>query len=165
MGVPASCIPPFARSRPTYAMADVSDPAIAEAYEAVRNDKEETTWLLLQYSEAKKDTLELASKGAGNPVTEIKPLLKEDQVMFAYAKINYANDKESTRNKFILVIYIGPQVKVMRRAKVSVQKGDVTKVLRAFSIEVNVDSAEQLHEDSIVTRLRNAGGANYGPGT
>lgn len=92
--------------------------------------------------------------------------------MFAYAKITYANDVESTRSKvrshafgsasvswltvftqFVLIIYMyafescpltqadlpwltiscvssGKDVKVMRRAKVSVQKGDVCKVLR-----------------------------------
>jgi len=146
-------------------MADVSDPAIQEAYDDIRNDKTETSWLLLQYADSKKDTLELVSKGSGNPIDELKPLLKEDHAMFGYARITYANDKESQRQKFILVVHIGTKVKLMRRAKISVQKGDVTKVLRQYSIEVNVDGSEQLQEDAIVTRLRAAGGANYGPGT
>ncbi len=30
-------------------MADLSDPAINEAYLDVRNDKSETTWMLLDY--------------------------------------------------------------------------------------------------------------------
>ncbi|KAL7008017.1 hypothetical protein EMMF5_002199 [Cystobasidiomycetes sp. EMM_F5] len=145
-------------------MADVSDPKIQEAYDVVRNDKQDGTWMLLQYAEGKKDVLEVAAQGSGNAIEELKPLLREDQVMFAYAKITYANDVESTRSKFVLIIYIGKDVKVMRRAKVSVQKGDVCKVLRIFSIEVPIDSADQLHEDTIVSRLRAAGGANYGPG-
>ncbi|CAD6576844.1 MAG: hypothetical protein CYPHOPRED_006103 [Cyphobasidiales sp. Tagirdzhanova-0007] len=135
------------------------------AYIDVRNDKSETSWLLLQYCEGKKDKLELAKKGTGNAIAEIKPLLKDDQAMYGYARIDYANDKESQRQKFILIIYIGTQVKVMRRAKISVQKGDVVRVLKAFSIEVPIDSADHLNEVDIVKKLRAAGGANYGPGT
>jgi hypothetical protein len=96
----------------------------------------------------------------------------------------------------------------MRRAKISVQKADVTAVLRydqypmkafftlltcmlnrAYSIEVSyeslltavsicreasltlpsfqqvpLESADQLKEEDVVTRLQKAGGANYGPG-
>jgi hypothetical protein len=43
--------------------------------------------LLLQYADSKKDTLELVSKGSGNPIDELKPLLKEDHAMFGYARI------------------------------------------------------------------------------
>ena len=43
--------------------------------------------LLLQYCEGKKDKLELAKKGTGNAIAEIKPLLKDDQAMYGYARI------------------------------------------------------------------------------
>lgn len=33
-------------------------------------------------------------------------------------RVQYANDKESKREKFILVVWIGPNCKVMRKAKV-----------------------------------------------
>ena len=35
-------------------------------------------------------------------------------------RIQYSNDKESVREKFILVIWIGPNCKVMRKAKVRI---------------------------------------------
>lgn len=46
-------------------MADVSDPEIRAAYEAVRDDKAEDNWLLLNYAGDKSDKLVLAGKGAG----------------------------------------------------------------------------------------------------
>ena len=42
-------------------MADVSDPAIAAAYDDVRNDKTETSWLLLDYESDKSNKLVLTA--------------------------------------------------------------------------------------------------------
>lgn len=60
----------------------------------------------------------------------------------------YANDTESTREKFIFVVWIGSGVKVMRKAKLSVHSADVKKVLSQFSIEVPANSIEDLNEVS-----------------
>ena len=44
--------------------------------------------------------------------------MDESKASFAYARIRYSNDKESQREKFILIVWIGPSCKVMRKAKV-----------------------------------------------
>ena len=63
----------------------------------------------------------------------------------------YANDTESTREKFIFIVWIGSGVKVMRKAKLSVHSADVKKVLNQFSIEVPANSKEDLAEVSLTT--------------
>ncbi|KAM0787897.1 hypothetical protein ACM66B_003946 [Microbotryomycetes sp. NB124-2] len=145
-------------------MADVSAPEIREAYEQVRNDKDSTTWLLLDYDGDRSDKLKLTAKGTGG-LDELKEHLSDDRASFAYAKITYANDKESQREKFIFITYMwatrGSNVKVMRKAKLSVHKADVQNVLRIYSIEVPANSLADLEEGPIVTRLRKAGGASY----
>ncbi|GAA5911288.1 coactosin family protein [Sporobolomyces salmoneus] len=141
-------------------MADVSAPEIREAYEDVRNDKTETNWLLLDYASAREDRLVLTGTGNGG-LTEFKQNLQEENASFGYIRVKYANDTESTREKFIFVVWIGSGVKVMRKAKLSVHSADVKKVLSQFSIEVPANSIEDLNEDPIVVRLRKAGGASY----
>ncbi|GAA5943297.1 coactosin family protein [Sporobolomyces koalae] len=141
-------------------MADVSSPSIQQAYEDVRNDKTETKWLLIDYVSPSKDTLELTATGSGG-LEELKGHLKPENASFAYVRIKYANDTESTREKFILVTWIGSSVKVMRKAKLSVHSADVKRVLSQYSIEVPAGSIEDLNEEQIVTRLRKAGGASY----
>ncbi|SCZ98511.1 BZ3500_MvSof-1268-A1-R1_Chr3-1g05432 [Microbotryum saponariae] len=141
-------------------MADVSSPDIAAAYEDVRNDKSETNWLLLDYEGDKSDKLNLTATGTGG-LDELKTKFADERASFAYARITYSNDKESTRDKFIFITYIGSGVRVMRKAKISVHKSEVQKVLRAFSIEVPAENADDLAEAPIVTRLRKAGGASY----
>ncbi|KAA1135317.1 hypothetical protein PGTUg99_009385 [Puccinia graminis f. sp. tritici] len=117
-------------------MADVQDSTIQEAYDDVRNDKTSTNWLLLNYESERSDKLKLSATGSEG-LNELKDKLEEDQASFVYARITYANDKESQRHKFILIIWIGPKVKVMRKAKLSVHRADVKCVLRQFSIEVS----------------------------
>ncbi|WAR53487.1 hypothetical protein PtB15_2B918 [Puccinia triticina] len=141
-------------------MADVQDSTIQEAYDDVRNDKTSTNWLLLNYESERSDKLKLSATGSEG-LNELKDKLEEDQASFVYARITYANDKESQRHKFILIIWIGPTVKIMRKAKLSVHRADVKSVLRQFSIEVPASSTEDLNEDSIVVQLRKAGGASY----
>jgi len=141
-------------------MADLSDPRIDEAYLDVRSDKSETNWLLLDYESDKSDKLQLTQKGTGG-LAELREVLDDTKASYAYARVTYSNDKESTREKFILVVWIGPSCKVMRRAKISVQTADVKAVLRVYSIEVAAREKDDLKEDPIVVRLRKAGGASY----
>ncbi|KIJ36344.1 hypothetical protein M422DRAFT_212297, partial [Sphaerobolus stellatus SS14] len=140
-------------------MADASATEIAEAYQDVRSNSE-TDWLLLDYEGDRSDRLVLTATGSGG-LEELKEKLDDTHASFAYVRVQYANDKESQREKFVLVIWIGPTVKVMRRAKVSVHSADVKQVLRAYSIDVSANNKDDLNEETIVTRLRAVGGANY----
>ncbi|WWC85296.1 uncharacterized protein L201_000158 [Kwoniella dendrophila CBS 6074] len=141
-------------------MADVKDPKIAEAYEKIRSNNDDISWLILDYESDKSNTLTLSSTGKGN-IEELAKELQPQRASFGYAKIRYENDEHSFREKFVLVIWIGEEVKIMRRAKVSVHLADVKNVLRAYSIEVSASTQSDLKQDDVVTRLRRAGGANY----
>ncbi|CAE6408201.1 unnamed protein product [Rhizoctonia solani] len=143
-------------------MADVSQPEIATAYQDVRENKSDTNWLVLKYESARSDKLKLEATGTGG-LDELRESgqLGDSEVVYAYVRVAYANDKESKREKFILISWIGPAAGVMRKAKVSVHLADVKNVLRQFSIEVSAREKDDLKEEPIVTRLRKAGGASY----
>ncbi|KAF4618657.1 hypothetical protein D9613_009946 [Agrocybe pediades] len=141
-------------------MADLSDTSINEAYLEVRNDKSDTNWLLLDYESDRSDKLKVTGTGTGG-LSELKEALDDSKASYAYVRVSYSNDKESTREKFILVVWIGPNCKVMRKAKISVHSADVKNVLRVYSIEVAAREKDDLNEDPIVVRLRKAGGASY----
>ncbi|KAG8802430.1 hypothetical protein FRC17_006416, partial [Serendipita sp. 399] len=129
-------------------------------YEQVRNDKSEVNWLLIDYEGPRSDTLKLTATGTGG-LSELKEHLSDDNASFAYVRVSYSNDRESQREKFVLVVWIGTNVKVMRKAKISVHSADVKSVLRAFSIEVAAKDKDDLTEEPIIVRLRKAGGASY----
>ncbi|BFZ57032.1 hypothetical protein PYCC9005_004082 [Savitreella phatthalungensis] len=142
----------------------MSNPAQTEeikaAYDDVRNDKTDTNWLLLSYAEAKGDKLVVKGTGTGG-LSEMSKSLDRDDAAYGYAKVTYANDTESKREKFVFVVWIGQGTKVMRKAKVGILAAQVRQVLQHFSIQVDAEREADLDEKVIVPRLRKAGGADY----
>ncbi|KAH0826632.1 hypothetical protein J3R83DRAFT_4998 [Lanmaoa asiatica] len=141
-------------------MADVSDADINQAYLDVRSDKSDTNWLLLDYESDRSDKLVVTKTGT-HGLSELRDALDDSKASYGYARITYSNDKESQREKFILVVWIGSGCKVMRKAKISVHTATVKQVLRVYSIEVAARERDDLKEDPIISRLRKAGGASY----
>ncbi|KAF5389630.1 hypothetical protein D9757_004172 [Collybiopsis confluens] len=186
VGTGAKALPDYVRNyfQPSTSMADVTDSKINDAYLDVRDDKKETKWLLLDYKSDDSDKLTLTQTGTGG-LDELREALDDARASFAYIRVSYNNDKESVREKFVLVVrrrgsspsavfvfsfrltlmsfkWIGPKCKaVMRKAKISVHSADVKQVLRVYSIEVAAREKDDLSEDPIVKRLRKAGGASY----
>lgn len=49
------------------------------------------------------DKLQLTQTGTGG-LAELREILEDSKASFAYVRVAYSNDKESTREKFILVV-------------------------------------------------------------
>ncbi|KAI9099489.1 hypothetical protein DFS34DRAFT_617729 [Phlyctochytrium arcticum] len=133
---------------------------VAAAYDDVRNDKTDTNWLLLTYNDEKADVLTLSATGTGG-LDEFVGKLKDDQAAFGYLRMTVGNDELSKRSKFLLVSWCGPQVKVMRKAKLSVHIAEVKNVIKTFAVEMAASSKEDLRENHITLLLKKAMGANY----
>jgi hypothetical protein len=148
---------------------EVSD--ITNAYTAVRDDKNPTNWLLLTNppsdSLLPRGSLVLSQTGTGG-LAELRDALLHDgcdtEVAYGYVRIEYANDAESTRTKFALIVWIGEHTRIMRKARVSIEAGEVAQVLNHASIQISAGSKDDLKEDDIISRLRKAGGADYNGG-
>jgi len=54
----------------------------------------------------------------------------------------------------------GPHTKVMRKAKMSFQIGQVKQVIRAYAVEVQTSDKKELDADAVTMKLRKAMGAN-----
>ena len=144
-------------------MSGANSPEILAAYDAVRSDKDPANWLLISYAAPTGDALTLTSTGTGG-LAELSSHFDDSQAQYGYVRVEYANDQESSRVKFALIIWIGDGTKVMRKAKVSIQSGEVKKVLHHHSITVDARTKGDLDEEEIVRRLRKAGGADYNGG-
>jgi len=144
-------------------MSGLDAPQIKAAYDEVRSDKEEKNWLLISYASAMGDKLVLSGTGSGG-ITELAEKLDDSHAQYAYVRVEYANDTESKRVKFVLIVWIGEGTKVMRKARVSIESGAVKRVLGHHSIQVDARDKSDLDEKDIVVRLRKAGGADYNGG-
>ena len=90
--------------------------------------------------------------------------LDDGQAQYAYVRVEYANDSESKRVKFVLIVWIGENTKVMRKARVSLESGEVKNVLSHHSVAVTSSDRAELKEADMIVRLRKAGGADYNGG-
>lgn len=84
----------------------LSDPEIAQAYEDVRSDKSETTWLVLKYASATSDDLKLAATGKGD-IAELTESLGDDEAAYGYIRMKLGNDEYSERVKFAFIVWAG----------------------------------------------------------
>ncbi|KAL2148262.1 hypothetical protein VTH82DRAFT_2410 [Thermothelomyces myriococcoides] len=144
-------------------MSGADSPEILAAYDAVRSDKDETNWLLISYAGETGNKLVLSKTGTGG-LAELADELDDGQVQYGYVRVEYANDAESKRIKFVLVVWIGRDTKVMRKARVSIEAGAVKKVLSHYSVQVDADDRRDLDVNEVVAKLRKAGGADYNGG-
>ncbi|KZM23820.1 uncharacterized protein EKO05_0001063 [Ascochyta rabiei] len=138
----------------------LSDPDISKAYEDVRSDKSETTWLVLKYESATKDNLKLASSGTGD-IAEMVETFGDDEAAYGYVRMKLGNDEYSERVKFAFVVWAGPNTKIMRKAKMSFQSGQVKQVIRTYAVEIQTSDKRELEADAVTMKLRKAMGANY----
>ncbi|KAF2640182.1 actin depolymerizing protein [Massarina eburnea CBS 473.64] len=138
----------------------LSDPEIAQAYEDVRSDKAPLTWMVLKYASATSDSLKLAQTGEGE-ISELCESLGNDEAAYAYVRVKLGNDEYSERTKFVFVIWQGPQTKIMRKAKMSFQSGQVKQVIRAYAVEIQTSDTKELEDEAVKMKLRKAMGANY----
>ncbi|KAG6124017.1 hypothetical protein E4U24_004279 [Claviceps purpurea] len=144
-------------------MSGLDSPDISTAYADVRSDNNTTNWMLISYAASTGNKLTLSKTGTGG-ISELASALDDAEVQYGYVRVEYANDKESTRVKFVLVVWIGENTKVMRKARVSVESGDVKRILAHHSIAVTASDRAELDEKDVVTRLRKVGGADYNGG-
>jgi hypothetical protein len=144
-------------------MSGADAPEILAAYDAVRDDKDDTNWLLISYAGSTGNQLTLSKTGKGG-LAELAGELDDGEVQYAYVRVEYANDSESKRVKFAFVVWIGQSTKVMRKARAGLEAGNVKKVLSHYSIQVDANEKRDLDEADIVARLRKAGGADYNGG-
>ncbi|KAI2608080.1 actin depolymerizing protein [Hypoxylon fragiforme] len=144
-------------------MSGADAPEVLSAYDAIRSDKDPMNWLILSYAGAVGDKLKLSGTGSGG-LEELANNLDASQAQYGYVRVEYANDTESKRVKFVFVVWIGENTKVMRKARVSIESGNVKRVLNHHSISIDARDKADLDEAEIVARLRRAGGADYNGG-
>jgi hypothetical protein len=59
-----------------------------------------------------------------------------------------------------VVVVLGPNTKVMRKAKMSFQSGQVKQVIRTYAVEVQTGDRKDLDVEAVTLKLRKAMGAN-----
>jgi len=132
---------------------------VLEAYNDVMSDaKADINWAFFNYTESK-----IGVKAKGKEFADFKAHFTPDDRGFGYIKI-MTGDELSKRSKFVFCTWIGPNVSVMKKAKMGTDKAFVKEVIQNISVELQPESLNEVDAGYFETECRKAGGANYGTG-
>jgi hypothetical protein len=98
--------------------------SIREAYEEVRNNIcTDTEWAVFKF-----DSTEIICAAKGSGFDEFQQQFNNDERAFGYIRIQMG-DEMSKRSKFLFLTWIGCDVGVMQRAKMSTDKSLMKEVI------------------------------------
>lgn len=102
---------------------------IREAYEDVRSNLNDIEWAIFKF-----ESTEIICSAKGSGFDEFQQQFADNERAFGYIRIQMG-DEMSKRSKFLFVTWIGPEVGVMQRAKMSTDKSIIKEIIsvRIFS--------------------------------
>lgn len=139
---------------------DTSDPEIRSTWDEMTAENSEKNYLVLNFADKK--TLKISSSGTGG-IEELRSKFDPDEVMFAILKVDALDVKKnvtSRRTKFIFLTWIGPNVSVLKKARVSIQSSDVKDAFPGLALQIDIYEQEDLDAIQVVKNLLKVGGAH-----
>jgi len=139
---------------------NISDPALAQAYKDVSEVKSPLNWLL--FSVEGKD-LKLAGTGSGG-YNELISKFESSKVHFGILKVvgkDVRKNVESLRNKIVFFTYIGDGVGALAKARVSIMRPDVDKIITSYACRFDLTGELQgFSKNGIAKEMLKCGGAH-----
>jgi len=133
--------------------------AIRDAYTQVMSDNNGVEWAAFKFDE--NNTLVVG--GTGDQFDQFKAMFGPDDRGFGYIKIQ-TGDEMSKRSRFCLITWVGANVSVMKKAKMSTDRLLVKEVIQNLSVELQLENSYEFSMDHLKTEVDKAGGARYGTG-
>jgi len=132
---------------------------IRDAYTSVMSDNNGIEWAAFKFDEQN----QLVVSGTGEEFSQFKSQFGPDDRGFGYIKIQ-TGDEMSKRSRFVLVTWVGGNVSVMKKAKMSTDRLLVKEIIQNLSVELQLENAHELSLDHLKAEVDKAGGARYGTG-
>jgi len=132
-------------------MANVSDPAISEAYQKIRSDSSGINWVVLGY--ANPTTIKVDATGSGG-VSEAVSHLSDSEVQYAMFKLTFTAADDTKRTKFVFVAWGGERASPLKKGKMSVHKASVKSIFKDFALELATGDRNELDENSLLERVK-----------
>jgi len=137
----------------------IDEDGLRAAIKAVRADNDETDWMLMGY-EGNTNQLKLVAKGA-NGLDELISHLKNDQILYGLYRTTDTIDN-TVAVKFVLIVWVGETVPIIRKARITTHKGDVTTFLGQYHVDVHCNNLNEINEDIVRDLVQRASGTHSG---
>jgi len=131
---------------------------VTDAIMDVKKDKSETNWIVTSYEENDtKKPLKLVASGTGG-VDDLVDHLGTD--LIAYVFIRVIDIIEGIKTvKFAFITFIGPDVSIMKKAKVATNKGGVTSLFAPAHVTLEISSPNEISDEILLSTIQEASGS------
>jgi len=133
----------------------VDEDALRAGIKAVRADNDATDWLLIGY-EGSTNALKLVATGQGD-LDELITHLKDDQILYGLYRTTDTIDN-TVAVKFVMIVWVGEKVPIIRKARIVTHKGDVTSFIGQYHVDVNCSNLNEINEDIVKDLVQRASG-------
>ena len=138
---------------------DLSDSEIDTTWNKVADMDQSTNWMVLHYLDKK--TLAVKSSGTGG-LSELSAVFSDDEVMFGFLRVAAEDRKAvtSSRAKTAMITWIGPNVGIMKKAKVGPDKQEISTALQGIQFFVAASEKSDVDMGHLASELLRSGGAH-----
>ncbi|TPX32720.1 hypothetical protein SmJEL517_g04197 [Synchytrium microbalum] len=135
-------------------------PELVDAIRAVRDDKVECRWVVASYKDGDiAKPVSLTAKAAqGEGVDVLKTHFKPDAISYAYVKVIDVIEGIATI-KFAFITWIGPEVSVMKKARIGVHQGAIKEYFNPFHVEIVSSELREISDNSINNKVSSFSGS------
>jgi len=125
----------------------------------LRNNEDPTDWVLFGY-EGNSNRVVPVGSGEGG-IEELKQSLEADQINYGLVRVYDCYDGHTT-TKFVLILWVGENVKIMRKARITTHKGAVLNFLGQYHVDIPCSNHNEVNQEIIMTAVQKASGtANF----
>ncbi|KAN0053087.1 hypothetical protein ACTA71_012569 [Dictyostelium dimigraforme] len=127
-----------------------------DAVKSVHKTDSTTNWLLVGY-DGSPDKIKLLSTGTKG-INELIEHFEDSSMVYAILRVVDHVDNIPT-DRFVYITFIGDNVKAIEKAKYSVNKTSVTKLLGHYNVEIIASVKSELSETEIMNKIQDASGS------
>ncbi|KAJ3337060.1 hypothetical protein HDU93_001683 [Gonapodya sp. JEL0774] len=133
-------------------------PELIEAIKAVHSDKSPADWVLATYEDnSMSRPITLLGTGEGG-ADELKKQLSTDKIFYGLVRVIDMIDAHPTV-KFALLVFVGNDVSIMKKAQTTTHKGAVETQFQPFHLSMNVSELSEISSDLVLSSVQSASGS------
>lgn len=87
----------------------------------------------------------------------MKQHLQPDSINYGLVRVYDCYDGHTT-TKFVLILWVGENVKIMRKARITTHKGAVLDFLGQYHTDIPCSSHDEVNQEIIMTAVQDASG-------
>ena len=124
---------------------------------SIRDENNETNWVLIGYENPKSQKLVLVGSGNGG-VEEMKGNFTDDRIFFGLVR-EFDQIDDSKTVKFAFIEWIGDKSSRLQKGRVTMQLTAIQNIFGQFHVSHMCSKQDEISEDIVINKIKSASGS------